>query len=191
MVSNNPHDPRRLNVERFSADAAALSGKWRLTEMPRLADAQTGASSGLGAADTAITFEAVGEQRPPGSLALRAGLHLRATTTVGLVCQRCLQAMAWPLAIEHHYRFAPDEATAAELDADSDDVDVLVLAKALDLCQLAEDELLMALPIVPRHETCAMLLNTSGTVGDDPDAAAEGDPHPFAALAGWRPRSGS
>jgi uncharacterized protein len=191
MVSNNPHDPRRLNVERFSADAASLSGKWSLKEMPRLADAQTGAPGGLGAADTAITFEAVGEQRPPGGLALRAGLHLRARTMVGLVCQRCLQSMAWPLAIDHHYRFAQDEATAAELDADSDDVDVLVLAKALDLCQLAEDELLMALPIVPRHETCGMPVNPSDTAAEDPDAAAAGDPHPFAALAGWRPRSGS
>jgi uncharacterized protein len=191
MVSNSPHDPRRLNVERFSADGAALSGRWTLADMPRLAEGQTDASSVLAVADTVIVFEAAGEQRPPGGLAMRAGLHLQASTAVGLVCQRCLQAMAWPLAIDHHYRFAPDEATAAELDADSDDVDVLVMAKALDLCQLAEDELLMALPIVPRHDSCAMPANPPDTAADDPGAAVDEDPHPFAALAGWRPRSGS
>ena len=48
-------------------------------------------------------------------------------------------------------RFVDGEAQAEALDADSED-DVLALAPALDLRTLVEDELLLAWPIVPRHD---------------------------------------
>ncbi|MFC3217232.1 hypothetical protein [Comamonas sp. JC664] len=46
-----------------------------------------------------------------------------------------------------------DEATAAALDDESEE-DVLVLAPQIDALELIEDELLMALPMVPMHEVC-------------------------------------
>ena len=61
---------------------------------------------------------------------------------------------------------------------DSED-DVLALTRALDLRELVEDELLLALPIVPRHEVCPEPLPQPA----DDAAPAEPAPHPFAALA--------
>ena len=59
--------------------------------------------------------------------------------------------------------------------------DVLALGRSLDLRELVEDELLLALPIVPRHEVCLQPLPMA--VGEQ---ALEDDvperPHPFAAL---------
>ncbi len=48
---------------------------------------------------------------------------------------------------------AGGEEAAAALDAESDD-DVLALESSLDLHALVEDELLLALPLVPRHDEC-------------------------------------
>jgi uncharacterized protein len=82
------------------------------------------------------------------------------------------------------FRFAADEATAAALDDESEE-DVLVLSSEFDLLMLVEDELLMALPLVPRHETCPVEVKLA--VQDADFAAADAvKPSPFAALASLR-----
>ena len=86
------------------------------------------------------------------------------------------------------FRFVHDEKTAAELDADSED-DVLMLTRHLDAQELLEDELLLALPLVPRHDECphplALPADELLPDGHDEDAL----PHPFAALAALKARS--
>jgi uncharacterized protein len=78
--------------------------------------------------------------------------------------------------VDRWLRFVGDEAEAAELDADSDD-DVLALARWMNLRDLVEDELLLALPLVPRHERCPEPLPFV------PEAeGSEALEHPFAAL---------
>ena len=59
--------------------------------------------------------------------------------------------MTVPLAGRAPIFFVDGEDAAAALDAESED-DVLALTPALDLEALIEDELLLALPLVPRHE---------------------------------------
>jgi uncharacterized protein len=102
---------------------------------------------------------------------------VQAAASIRRECQRCLQAVVLPLAVDRSLRFVDDEATAAALDADSED-DVLVASRQFDLQALVEDELLLAMPLVPMHESCPEPL---------PGAAAEGKEaprtHPFAALA--------
>jgi uncharacterized protein len=61
---------------------------------------------------------------------------------------------------------------------------VLALERALDLHELVEDELLLVLPMVPRHETCTPPAGAATPPAPADDAQAA--PHPFAALAGWR-----
>jgi len=53
----------------------------------------------------------------------------------------------------------------------------LALTRALDLIGLIEDELLLALPLVPRHDVCPQPLK----VQDDAEPFEE-RAHPFAAL---------
>jgi uncharacterized protein len=78
--------------------------------------------------------------------------------------------------VDRWLRFVGDEAEAAELDAHSDD-DVLALARWMNLRDLVEDELLLALPLVPRHEECPEPLPFL------PESEAMKPPeHPFAAL---------
>ncbi len=58
---------------------------------------------------------------------------------------------ACALEAERSIFFVEGEDAAAALDAESED-DVLALTPALDLEALIEDELLLALPLIPRHE---------------------------------------
>jgi uncharacterized protein len=165
-------DPLRLDLAAFAAEGAELSGTWPLEELPRLASS---AHPGAPAAGETLHWSARGERRPRRGGEPDTWLHLRLATRLHLECQRCLQPVETPLEIERSLRFVPGEEEAAALDADSED-DVLALPRWLDLRELAEDELLLALPIVPRHEECPAPL--PGAAGED-EVVRE---NPFAAL---------
>jgi uncharacterized protein len=101
-----------------------------------------------------------------------------------------LQPVVLPVEVERSIRFVADEALAAELDADMDD-DVLVVNRGFDLLDLVEDELIMASPLVPRHDECPQPPKMSvSDPGVEPNEASEGGSeasnerkNPFAVLA--------
>ena len=171
------HDPLRLDVERFAREGAGLEGAWPLAGMTRLTD---GCHPGEGPQpqDTAA-WSARGELRRVGGQA-QTWLHLTLRAGLKLTCQRCLAAVDTPLAVDRWFRVVAGEDEAAALDAELEE-DVLARAHALDLYQLAEDELLLALPIVPRHDVCPVPLRSAPA-----DESAEPAPSAFAALAGLK-----
>jgi len=174
-------DPFRLDVEAFAKEGASLVGRWPLSQLDRLAESAL-AEPGSGVdplAGLEVTWQLRGEQR-----ALRGGdsqiwLHLSAHTELPLECQRCLKPAVTGVDAERSFLFVRGEDAAAQLDADTED-DVLALTRALDLRELIEDELLLALPLVPRHDVCPSPLPIPAA---DDSAAAEAPPHPFAGLA--------
>src|SRR5262249_20365248 len=89
-----------------------------------------------------------------------------------------------PLDVDRRIRFVADPEQAEALDAELED-DVLELQRHMDLRELVEDELLLALPLVPRHEgACPQPLPmNSGASGVDDGSSPAEVPHPFAALA--------
>lgn len=172
-------DPLKLEMEAFAREGAALQGEWPATSLPRLAEAAAPESDP--AQWPAVSWSAHGEIRTPRGGETQVWLELAAQAQVALTCQRCLKPVREDLAVSRWFRFVRDEGQAAELDMDSDD-DVLALARHLSLRDLVEDELLLALPVVPRHEVCPEPL-PHANVEDDEAAPAEKRPNPFAALA--------
>ena len=175
-MTQRAHDLRRLDVAAFAAEGAVLEGRWPLADMARLLDSVDGRAEANRRAEAA--WRAAGEQTPPRGLAPRVWLHLTASTQVAMVCQRCLGSVTVPLDVDRRFGFVAGEAEAAALDADSDD-DVLALERWLDVQALVEDELLLALPLVPRHADCAPPAAIAGAAPPPDEAVAE---HPFAAL---------
>lgn len=172
-------DPRKLDVAAFARDAGSLQGQWPAAELARLADAA--APEAPASAWPAVQWSVRGELRTPRGSEPQTWLFLEASAQAALTCQRCLQPVPEALHLERWFRFARDENEAASLDADSDD-DVLALTRSLDLRELVEDELLLGLPLVPRHQVCPEAL----PVPSDDDVAEterEGRPNPFAVLA--------
>jgi uncharacterized protein len=73
---------------------------------------------------------------------------------------------------------------AAAQDETSEE-DVLALSRDFNLFELIEDEVLMSLPLVPRHEVCPVAVKLA-VVDPDFESALEDKPKPFAALAKLR-----
>jgi len=169
-------DPLRLDVAAFAKDGADAQGTWPLSALERVAQSVP-ADATIGEAE-AVQWFARGESRPVRGGEAQVWLHLRADARVPLQCQRCLKAVVVPLQVDRHFLFVHGEDAAAQLDADSED-DVLAMTRALDVRELIEDELLLAMPIVPRHEVCPEPLVAAAADAVVDDEAL----HPFAALA--------
>lgn len=170
--------PARLDVRAFAEDGATIGGERPLGQFSRLIT-----ETREGAADPAVQWSADGELRNPNHVQPQVWLHLQAQARLTLSCQRCLDAVTVDIAVDRSFRFVADEATAAAEDDDSDE-DVLALSRSFDLLELLEDELLMEVPLVPRHEVCPRDLPMSVQDADFEEAAQP--ENPFAALKALR-----
>lgn len=179
MSSKRSLDPKRLDVATLASEGGTLAGEWPLSELDRLAEAQ----DGDGDPATPVRWQAQGARAILEGAGTQPMVRLDADATVSLVCQRCLQPMAWPLRADRTIFFVEGEYAAAALDAEVDD-DVLAYAPAIDLRGLIEDELLLALPIVPRHAVCPEPL----VAPVETSVLADEKENPFAVLAALKDR---
>lgn len=172
-------DPRRVPIQSFAKAAGRFAGEERLARFGRLI-AET---RGLGA-ESMVSYEFSGELRKDAAGQDEPWLHLSAQACLPLVCQRCLGPVEVVLQVERDFRFVATEELAAVEDEESEE-DVLVTSRAFDVLDLAEDELLMAIPVSPMHEVCPVPVSME-VVDPDFDGQGEQRPHPFAALAKLR-----
>ncbi len=76
-------------------------------------------------------------------------LHLSIDTVLTVKCQRCLESMQLDLSL--HYDYVLSEAEPEEFDGD-EEVDWLEISPKMNLNNLIEDELLLAIPFAPAHD---------------------------------------
>jgi len=161
--------PRVLDLHRFTMS----NGVWQdATPLSQLARVHEACWDHTGVADRTCQWTLTGETRIVAGT-VQAWLHLTAQVTLRLQCQRCLEPLDIPVQVDRWFRLVADEATALEED-DAAEEDLLALDREFDALALLEDDVLLAMPLVPRHTACQA-----------PWSAALGDnlPHPFAALA--------
>lgn len=173
-------DPLQLDVLALADDQETRSGTTPLARFQRL-------SAGLASvpADADAHWSVAGLWRQAGTWGRQPTLHLRVTATLPMACQRCLDAVAVPVAVDRCFVFAPDEEAAVRWDAELNE-DVLTLQHPFDLAELIEDELIMAVPPIPRHAQCEHLPPQAAQT-DDFDASAP--ENPFSVLAGYGRKS--
>ena len=98
-------------------------------------------------------------------------LHLAVKANLVMTCQRCLDEMTVDLDLNFDYLISSTELNEAE---DNDEIDWLEATSEMNVGELIEDELLLALPFAPTHaHDCSKLSTQSGD-----------KPNPFAALKG-------
>lgn len=169
------NDPRRLHLSSFAHANGQLLGDERLAHFGRLI-AET---RGVGA-ETRVHYVAHGEIRVGGDGGNQVWLRLSARATLALTCQRCLGLAEIAVDFARAFRFVATEDQAAVEDELCEE-DVLVISRAFNLLELIEDELLMALPIAPMHDTCPMPVQLEA-VDADFDHGEDEKPNPFAVL---------
>ena len=174
-------DPHKLDLRRFARDGAVLEAAWPQDRFTRLAVSLMAPLAD--APPPPVQWRATGQQRPVPGGEPQIWLHIEGHTVARLECQRCLQPLNQTLQVDRHLRFVAGEDEAARLDEESED-DVLALVARLDVFDLLEDELILALPLVPRHDTCPQPL--PAVAAATLPVTEEARPNPFAALAALR-----
>jgi uncharacterized protein len=158
----------RVDCAHLAENAAVLERVYPLGEMPRLQDLLANPE---GSVRASFTFGKVDSGRVGATVAVES--------IAQLVCQRCLQAVAYPLAGSSEVEFASSVSPGSAVSQR----EVYVVDEGLvSLCDLAEEELLLALPIVAMHqpEACelAAVANTDGEI----QGISDDKSRPFASL---------
>ena len=137
------HQPAIDGLE-FARTGSKLQGALPVAGFLRLRDA-------LCTSKGAVQYELLGVPEEQG----RPALKLKVAGELQFVCQRCLGALEFPLHIDVSLQLA---ATQAELDAEpltAEGPERIVAGREMPVRDLVEDELLLAIPLVLRHDRCA------------------------------------
>jgi uncharacterized protein len=169
------YDARHLNMAAFAQAHAALDGAEHLISLARLAGEAHGPIE-----LTMVQFSARGSLRVDGAADGEVWLTLSAQVALPMICQRCLGPVVVPMQFEREFRYVANEEKAEAQDEACEE-DILVLSRDFNLLDLIEDELIMALPVVPKHEACPVAVKLQVADPDFHEDLAE-KPNPFAVL---------
>ena len=103
----------------------------------------------------------------------KAKLNLTVTGNVAVSCQRCLEPMMIALNIDSEFILVKDDSEIPPEEDDIEDHDYLVAEAEMDVLELVEDEILLALPYSPKHEIkdCAVKAEVNELKAPNPFAA--------------------
>lgn len=139
-----PFAPIAIDSLEFAHGSRVIEGAVSLTRLPRLAEQLLDLGSSL-----AVRLQG---WRSEGKSWLRLVVEGRLV----LQCQRCLDGVTVPLGVDGVLQLiAPGEAWPDDELVD-DSADAIDAGGELDVLGLIEDEVLLALPIAPRHEQCEL-----------------------------------
>jgi uncharacterized protein len=144
----------------------SLRGDATMADLPRLAQ------SVLDPAAT-VHYDIQGRVDDEG----HPGAVMKLSGRLPLRCERCNASLQFMLERDVPFRFVHDEQELNALPIEDDEVEEVVGSQVTDLLAWVEDEAILSLPLVPRHEDCAV------PHADAPEPADPGRPNPFAALA--------
>ena len=176
--------PPKFDVRQAAEASRILAGQNLLSEYERLM-----AETKVLGAQNVLSWSAQAERRQDAAGQTQNWLHLNVVVSLPLTCQRCLGPVDVGLQIAREFRFVASEEVAEQQDDDCEE-DLLVQSREFDLAGLIEDEVLLALPLVPRHDACPQA-PTLSAVDADFDDGAPAKPNPFAVLAGLKGKSGA
>lgn len=157
--------PQYIKVSQGLARSEQYAGEVDPQQMPRLRIELAGPSQPL-QVSLALLRDRVGNW-------LKGELH----GSLDLQCSRCEQVFAWPLDAKVDLRLVRNDAEAQQVLEEADPYQVE--DDRLPMVEVVEDEVLLALPMLPRCQQCEQ------AAADAPlpaPAVKAGKPNPFAQL---------
>lgn len=159
-------DSFTFDAFRLARSHETLRGVATMGQMPRLARSVLDPAVG-------VTYEVTGRIDVEG----RPGAVMKLAARLPLLCERCGEPMQFALEREVAFRFVGDEHELNALPIEDVEVEEVVGSPSMDLLSWIEDEVILSLPLVPRHDDCALPL------ARDREPAQDRRPNPFAALS--------
>lgn len=123
----------------FARDSGVLQGKLPVASLLRVLDMLVGSSGEL-------TYRLEGGT---GSLK-RPQLVVEVKGTLPVCCQRCLEAIEYPVDVRSILEFVSSEDELTQEEIEDDSKDFLVVQSDLDVVELIEDEIILDLPSADR-----------------------------------------
>ena len=169
-----------IDAFELARDGATIEGRLPLETLPRLAAA-------LARPEGELHYRLHGQLDEQG----RPGARMNLEGILVLECQRCNKPFGFRLEREAHFRFVDSEEELNALPIEDDEVDVIVGARRMDVSIWIEDEAILSLPLVPRHEWDDAACRPAAELGatEEESSDSSGREHPFAVLAGLKPGS--
>ena len=124
----------------FARSGRERRGVVSMGRLPRLAQLQ-GSTEGL-------EYHLRGGRASSGKPCLRLAVR----GSVKLPCQRCLDPIQVPIAVDAELQLAESVREISEAD---DEIDRVLASRNMDVAGLVEDEVILALPMAARHDECA------------------------------------
>lgn len=144
----------------FARRNGELRGEVPVAELPRLHDMLSSQEGNIGYVLRGMHGK---DGSPQLELLLEGECNLR--------CQRCLNSLVYPIQLASRLKLVTDET---ESDLDNDELDHIPAEKELDVLSLLEEELLLSLPIAPKHASGECQIAAEGLARKE---------NPFAILA--------
>jgi uncharacterized protein len=175
-----PRSHPYIDAFELARDRATTEGSFQLATLPRLAAA-------LARPEGELRYQIRGQLDELG----RPGACMTLEGNLLLECQRCSKPFSFRLEREAHFRFVDSEGELNALPIEDDEVDVIVGVRRMDVSTWIEDEAILSLPLIARHEWEDVACNPAAEVGTtvEPSRDSTGREHPFAVLAGLKPGS--
>lgn len=150
----------------FARNGMELHGEVALAEMPRLQDV-------LASPEGQVSYVLRGLPGGNG----KSMLELVLDGSCQLRCQRCLQGLLYPINTVTHLVPTPEGELpeSGELE-DGDEVDYVPADDHMDVLDLIEEEILLGLPLAPRHEfgVCKAAMESPSSDEKNPFAILRG-----------------
>jgi len=172
--------PAELDVFEFVRRQQVIRGRFSVHHLSRLLDGLP-EQPVAGQADSevqagVVSFEARGLGESEGKSMLALSVH----AMLMLECQRCLGPMQYLVDGKTVFEVVRSESELGSDDEtdEDDEPERIVGSRRFDLVALIEDELILGVPYIPRHEACPG--QSEKIAATDPDAVER--PSPFAVL---------
>jgi uncharacterized protein len=172
-------DPKALNRIDFCAPQSYQgAGFLEIAALPRVAEEASSVEPGDGfhwEFKTHFADSPGSEPRQILELAVKGRIHL--------VCQTCLQDCGLDLAQKSRFVMVATEEEADAFPMEDDQQEPLVASQHFDLLGLIEDEILLSMPLIPKHPKGACQAHTASFGGSSEAAGAPEKPqNPFNVL---------
>ena len=176
-------DARDLDLFEFARSGRDAAGMVRVSQLPRmLNEVPAEVLNNPPDRDTAFTWQAQGATQPElqddGTEGRQPYLRLAVHGSAWLECQRCLAPYEQAFDVDATYRIVATEEEADEFPLDDDEVEVIVGSRHFDLVDLIEEELLLSLPLVPKHDVCPAIHESLASGADGADGVDSVDDVP-------------
>lgn len=161
-------EPLVVDPVRFAREGSSVAGNLPLSGLPRLKDL-------LFDREGAVSYAVQGYLSAKGQPVLRVSVN----ADLAVPCQRCLEELRLRVDTRREVVLLACAIDEDATEGEGDDIDFMPCTSSLDLHDLVEQEVVLSLPMAPRHAEAACRLQPGATTTGEHSS-------PFSQLAGLK-----